>query len=311
MLPKESDDFLMQNFSKDMKISSLNSYKSRINVIKSLAPTKSIAWIMKHPTLMLETLKNKFNLDNATLPNYITPITKLFSSNPYMIDKYKNHYQKWLIALREERDREVERYKKNHISEKQKNNIIDYKLVLRKYTELQKDIPNIFLDKKNNLEFLLLAILMNMRPKRADFGNVQIFHEIPSNKNTINYILLDKKPHFVLNNHKTSHVVHSIVEDINLDLQNIILLSLKYYPRKYLFVDSKGNPYEKNKSYAEFVKRVFLKYFGKGVGVSLWRRIYNYEKLDFNTMSWTELEHEAKLMGHSVMTQFLIYKIKK
>jgi hypothetical protein len=310
---KESDDALVANLAKSIKPISFTTYMFRIKSIRLLAPPdKNIAWIMKHPSLMIQSMRQKFHQDNATLPNKLTPINKLFSSNPHMMLKYPQHYQKWLIALKEERDKELERYKNNTLTDKQQKNIIDYDIVFQKYNDMVKQIPAIFQDKKTNLEFLLLAILINMRPKRADFGYVQILHKHPTDKNSFNYIVLNKnESQFVLNNHKTSFTYKQIVEDINADLQKIINSSLQFFPRQYLFVDSNDKPYIKNNSYAGFVKRFFRKYFDKNVGVSLWRKIRNYEKLNFDTMSWKELEKEAHLMGHSVMQQFLIYKIKK
>ena len=170
-----------------------------------------------------------------------------------------------------------------------------------------EQIPALFKDTKQNMEFLLFAVLMNMRPKRADFGNVKILTKHPVDKTKYNYIVINAESQFVLNIHKTSFSHNQIVDD----LKKYINLSLQYFPRQYLFIDSYGKQYINNHSYAEFFRRTFLKYFGKSVGVSPWRRIHNYEKLDYNTMSWKQLEYKANLMGTSVPQQFLVYKIKK
>jgi len=294
-----------------MRPSTLANYMKRIKSIRTLAPGKSLAWIMKQPSLMIEAIRRKHPTDNATVGNYLTSMTKLFSTNVHMTVRYTQHYKKWLIALKEERLKEIDRYKKSEPSEKQKKLLIPYDMVYNKYEELKKlDLKKD--DKRANLEFLLFAVFIHIRPKRADFGNVKLLQDHPPDKTLYNYMVInDRQPQFVLNIYKTSFKHHQIVEDIPNELNDIIHRSIKCFPRKYLFVDNHQEPYILNHSYAEFVRRTFKKYLGKSVGVTMWRRIRNFKILKFDAMSYDELEHEADLMGHSVMQQFLIYRMKK
>jgi hypothetical protein len=54
-------------------------------------------------------------------------------------------------------------------------------------------------------------------------------------------------------------------------------------------------------------QRTFLKYFGKRIGVSLWRHIHITEKINPLIMNNGELKKEAKLMGHRISTQQSVY----
>ena len=154
---------------------------------------------------------------------------------------------------------------------------------------------------------------MYLRPKRCDFGNVHLLKDHPSqNADRYNYIIFrSKEPVLVLHKYKTAHIYGEIVEKIPRELYEIIRASLKSFPRKHLFISSRGEPYKKNKSFSEFVRNVFDDLFGKKMGMSMWRHIYVNSQINFNDMSQERLETEARLMGHSVNQQMLAYKFKK
>jgi hypothetical protein len=307
------DDKIIENFKRDMKISTFKNYMVRLETTQKLMNGKGLVYIMTHPLEVHKELVKKFGTNTASIGNYITPINKLFSTNVHLMAKYEKKYQTWKELLKNARDQELFRYKLNKPTEKQIANRVDYNEVLEKFQELSKiNEKDIFSDPKNNLEFLLLAVLIHIRPKRADLGNVGIYKKNPSvGKHTPNYIVLNGSPRLVVSKHKTDAVHKTIQEDIPNELFDIIIKSLQYYPRKFLFVDSKGNPYIQNNSYAEYVKRVFYKHFGKNTGVSLWRHIFVSARINASVLNEHQLEHEAKLMGHSVNQQRIVYTWKE
>jgi hypothetical protein len=300
------DETILANFSKDMRESTLKNYKARLSKLNNISGDKGIAYIMTHPKEVYKKLEEVFPAENATRANYITPIAKLFSTNGMMLKKHEDKYDIWKEYLKKERDDEIFRYKLNKPTEKQEKNIVHYEDVVNKYHEMKKD-DNVFIDKKTNLHVVLLSVLINLRPKRADLGEVRIFKKDPKADES-NYIVLDKAPRIVINVHKMAHKHKAIIEDINADLHEVLVKSLKHYPRKYLFVDNQDQPYDINNSYGQFVRRVFQSYFGKQTGVSLWRHIHVTEKINPLTMNEHELEREAYLMGHSVGQQRVVYR---
>ena len=302
------DDTLLENLKNDVKNTTYNNYLVRIKTIKNIMNEATLKYIMTHPTKTIDALNKKFPGNNASVGNYITPITKLFTINPNFMKSYPKHYKKFLEELKKRRGDEMHRYKENKPTEKQSKNYVDYDEVKDKYVALKKSMT-VYDDKQSNLEFVLLACLINLRPKRADLGNVLIVRKPPTDDETFNYMVLDKSPKLVINVHKTMHKHKAIIENINVELHEIVTHSLKAYPRKYLLVDNSGKPYTKNNSYTQFVRRVFSKYFGKNAGVSLWRHSF-INQIDSNKATQNEMDEIAKSMGHTVGAQQIVYKWK-
>ena len=301
------DSDLLENFSKDMKDSTLSNYMVRLRRFQEITGGKELYYIMTNPKRCYKKLKETFSDENATRANYITQITKLYTRNGEMLKDHSKEYNIWKDYLKKERDEVVFRYKLNKPTEKQEQNLVSYEDVRKKYEELRKN-KSVYEDPKTNLHMVLFGVLINLRPKRADLGNVRILKKAPKDQTAYNYIVLDKSPRLVLNIHKTADKNHAIIEDINSELYEILLNSLKHYPRKHLFVNRDTKPYEDNRAYSHFVRRMFKKYFGKETGVSLWRHIHVTERINPLTMNEHELEREAKLMGHSVAQQRIVYR---
>lgn len=287
--------------------STINTYKKRLNSLNEMCKNSGFMYFLTNPKSVYKRMLIKYPGTTATRANLITAITKMFSTNPELLKEYKTKYEIWKQFLKKERNQENARYDTNKPNDKQLNSIVDYEDVVTTYNEVRKQVTNGFNDKTHNLEFVLLSILINLRPKRADLGNIIFVKKDPKPKmQDRNYIILNGTPQLVMNKYKMAHQNGVIIEDINPQLQEDILLSLKHYPRKYLFVDKNGNPYENN-AYGLFVQRTFYKYFGKRTGVSLWRHIHITKKINPLIMPNSELKKEAKLMGHRVSSQQSVY----
>jgi hypothetical protein len=190
--------------------------------------------------------------------------------------------------------------KQNEPTKKQLDNYISFKDIENKYNTFP-EITN----KKESLQHLLLSVTLNLKPKRADYGNISILSKEDKLSKTKNYLVLNTKDEsfLVLNEFKTSSKYDNIIEQINEQLYNDITKSLKDYPREYLFVNKYNKAYNNNNAYTKFVLRSYEDLFKKNVGVTMLRHIYIHEKIDFNNMTEIELEKEAKLMGHSTNLQ--------
>ena len=296
----DSDETLLKNMqeAKGIKPSSFETYKRLLNYVNIMCKNSGFLYFLTNPDNVYKRMLVKYPGPTATRGNLITAITKLYSTNPYLLDNFMPKYVKWKEHLKNERNVERDRYFSNEPSEKQEQNIVDYKDVQNLYNEMKgKD----FQDNLENLQFLLLSIMINLRPKRSDLGSVLIYQNSP--KNDIgNYIVLNGSPQLVVNDYKMAHKRGPIIEDISDVLQNDIYNSLKHFPRKYLFVDKNGKPYNNN-AYGQFVQRTFKKYFNKATGVSLWRHIHITEKINPLTLQYGDMLKEANLMGHSTNQQ--------
>jgi hypothetical protein len=269
---------------------------------------------MINPKKTVMLMKQAISSKPATLASYITPICKLYTLHPGFLKQHSYEYSLWSSYLRQYNAQRLTEYKHNNLTANQQANMVTYDAIQSKFCELSSD-DKTKTNLKQNLHHLLLAVMMNITPKRADLGDTYITTtgKIPkafANKNFI--ILKDDDARLVLNEYKTYKIYGSLVEKLPHELVTVIKESLEAFPRNYLFVGQIGEnrmqPYTRGESYAVFVQRAFMTHFGKSMGVQLWRKVYNGEQVDFNNESYEELERKAMLSGHSIGTQILIYK---
>ncbi len=190
------------------------------------------------------------------------------------------------------------RVKRSEPEQKQIEQYTSYEEIEAKYDELKKGSPHRTF--QSSQQYLLLAILVHLRPKRADLGAVELFRERDPARTDINYIVLRKKGTSFLSMHvyKTSKYYKTVEEDLPKELQRDIETSVGRWPRDYLFTKENKEPMSNN-TYTVFVKDTFNKLFGRATGVSMLRHIYITEKLNFDDMTMEEQDEEARLMLHT------------
>lgn len=188
--------------------------------------------------------------------------------------------------------------KRSEPEEKQVEKYTSFEEIEKKYIELRK--RGYHDTQRHSMQYLLLSILVHLRPKRADLGSIFLYREEDPRKTDINYIVLRKKgaSYLVMNVYKTSKYHQTVEEDLAERLVLDINTSLTRWPRDYLFCKNDGTPMSNN-TYTAFVKATFEDFFGRATGVSLLRHIYITEKLDFDNMTLEEQDEEAKLMLHT------------
>ena len=273
-------------------------YKSRLRgLTKTLEMPDPIA-ILKAPDTYypkLQTLYPSF----STRKNMLTLILVLFREDPALKSENPEAAAKWkqfhddLVRIQEAKVRRSEP------ENKQIKQYTSYEEITEKYQELKKKTPHNTL--KSSQQFLLLSILVHLRPKRADLGAVKIYKEDDPRKTDENYVVLREEggsSYLVMNLYKTSKYYQTVEEDLPDELVKDLRTSLGRHPRDYVFTKENGEPMSNN-TYSVFVKHIFEELFGRSTGVSLLRHIYITEKLDFDDMTIQEQEDEAKLMLHT------------
>jgi integrase len=143
-------------------------------------------------------------------------------------------------------------------------------------------------------------------PVRADFYAAEIVYY--PGKPTIsgeNYILI-KSPdniEYIINDFKTSKLYEVIRGKLPKNLCKELLLSLHYFPRKYLFVsDDDGNKPFDRKTFSAWSTKVLSGALGKHLTLTMLRHLYISEKVDFNKSIKT-LNKVSRAMGHSIGMQ--------
>ena len=302
-----------------------DNYKVRLSRIQEVVKTltkspQTLEWIMTHPMEVIKAIIRHLSKNPTTISNHITVICKLFTTHPQFKEQHDEHYITYRRYIMHYKKEESAAYDENKFTEKQKDNLVNWNEVKRKYCSMEKD-PDIMKDPKTNMEFLLLSIMMNIKPKRADLGNVEIYQHDPKSTED-NYIYFHPAPTLVLNRYKSNnHTVYwdgtkevnknrgEIREPLPPNLAAIIKRSQLAFPRQYLFVSTRTKePYTRNNSYTQFVRRAFDKHFGRSMGVSLWRTVYISANVNFQTMNYRELREVAHLIGHTPEQALKTYK---
>jgi len=274
-------------------------YKSRLRgLTKSLNEADPFV-ILKAPDTYYPKLQQLYP-SFSTRKNMLTLILVLFredlalkSGNPEASARWKQFHDD-LVRIQEAKVRRSEP------EDKQVKQYTSYEEITQKYQELKKKTPHNTL--KSTQQFLLISILVHLRPKRADLGAVKVYNTNDPKKTDENYIVLRKETegtsYLVMNLYKTSKYYQTVEEDLPNELVKDLKTSLGRHPRTYIFTKENGTPMSNN-TYSVFVKHTFEELFGRSTGVSLLRHIYITEKLDFDDMTIQEQEDEAKLMLHT------------
>jgi len=273
-------------------------YKSRLRGLTKTLEMPDPITILKAPDTYypkLQTLYPSF----STRKNMLTLILVLFREDPTLKSENAEAAAKWkqyhddLVRIQEAKVRRSEP------EDKQVKQYTSYEEITEKYQDLKKKTPHTTF--KSSQQYLLLSILVHLRPKRADLGAIKIYKEDDPRKTDINYIVLRTEggsSYLVMNLYKTSKYYQTVEEDLPDELVKDLRISLGRHPRDYVFTKTDGTPMSNN-TYSVFVKHTFEELFGRSTGVSLLRHIYITEKLDFDDMTIQEQEDEAKLMLHT------------
>jgi hypothetical protein len=290
-------------------------YKNRLDSIKEWSK-KPIEWIMQNPKAILKMLVGKTEKP-ASLAAYITAICKLYTIHPAFLSEHTAKYTQYTQILRYYTKKQNEIYETNAMPAAKMENIVPYDMILERVNEMEKD-DKTFTNYKIHLRYVLFAMFLNIKPKRSDLGEVRIIlntNLIPTAFTNTNCLMLNannRSSYLVMNKYKTVKDYGPINEKLDPKLVAILKRSIELFPRDYLFISLNGKikfqPYTKNNSYSQYVRRAFDHDFGKTMGVSLWRHVYVGEKVDFNAESYTQLKENAKLSGQSVLSQLKIYK---
>lgn len=272
-------------------------YKSRLKaLVKALAPAE-INTILKAPDTYYAKLQKAYP-SFTTRKNMLTLILVLFREDAALKTENPDAAARWkklhddLLRIQEAK------VKRSEPEDKQIELYTSYEEIEDKYRELKSKTPHS--TQKSSMQFLLLSVLVNLRPKRADLGSVKIYKDTDPRKTDENYIVLRDRgtTYLVMNLYKTSKYYQTMEEDFPAELTKDLRTSLGRWPRMYLFTKMNGEPMSNN-TYSVFVKHVFEELFGRKTGVSLLRHIYISEKLDFDDMTLQEQEDEAKYMLHT------------
>ncbi len=280
-----------------------DNYISRLNGMLQKVGAETVMEIVRAPDTWYPKLREAYP-SLTTRKNILTAILVLFREDADLKgdESLKGQWKKWHEDLRRHEDARIRR---SEPAEKQIAKYTSFEEIEAKYEELRN--KGAHTTRQDSLQYVLLSVIVHLRPKRADLGAVEIFKTDP-NRTDINYMVIrpaaEGSSFLSMNIYKTSKHYKKIEEELPEGLVRDIHTSLKRWPRKYLFVkdaekERGGKEPMNNGTYSAFVQRTFEHLFGRGTGVSLLRHIYISEKLNFDNMTLEEQEEEARLMLHT------------
>jgi hypothetical protein len=299
MIMEKDDDQYLQALAETTTISE-NSRQLYIYQLKALAklfPGLSYDAILKQPKASYRQIKKAYpNLN--TQRSYIAAIKALFKHVDGLQCVFKNEAEKW---------NDIYMKLSSHINTKVENAILSDREV-KNWVEWPVVIDTVHTLEKNeygSIRHLLLACYTYIEPLRQDYGYIRITKRDPSDP-TENYMVFGKnKTTLYLNNYKTAKKYNTLIRPIPDKLRQVILHSLKQSPRKYLFVDTFGNPYKNRNSYTKFCNKILYSIFQpKKVTVSTLRHSF-ISSIDYNRALPGQLFKVARYMAHSVAQQQL------
>jgi len=275
----------------------LNSYLSRIKTLKLKLDSPTLHSILIDPDSHYPVLQKQYP-SLTTRKNLLTPILALYREDNTLATEHPRAYERWKKLHDDLTKLQEAKIRRSEPEEKQIEKYTSYEEITAKYEELRK--RGYHDTERHSMQFLLLSILVHLRPKRADLGSVKIYNEKDPRLTTENYIVLRSKgaSYLVMNLFKTSKYYQTVEEELPEGLKRDIETSLRRHPRATLFRKDDGDPMSNN-TYSVFVKKTFEDFFGRATGISLLRHIYITEKLEFDDMTLEEQNAEAKLMLHT------------
>jgi hypothetical protein len=274
-------------------------YKTRLTTLMRKLDAPSLLEVLQNPDTYYPKLQAVYP-SLTTRKNMLTPLLALIREDTELrtsmdMEEARTQWRKLHDDLHKHQDARIRR---SEPADKQIAKYTSFEEIEAKYEELKKAGGHT--TRRSSMHFVLLSILVHMRPKRADLGSVHIFVEQDPNRKDINYIVLRNKgiSFLAMNLYKTSKHYATVEEDLPDGLKRDIVRSLKRWPREYLFVKENMEAMSNN-TYSHFVSTTFEDLFGRGTGVSLLRHIYISEKLDLDNMTLEEQEEEARYMLHT------------
>jgi len=307
----------------NLKTNTIKQYETHLNKLKKIFNSDN--WdFLSDPEKVDEALKEKAYTSRRNSFNAIIVLLMALNHD----DKYNElieKYDKMRNTLNSKYDEEMSSGK---ISEKQKNNFVEYEKIEEMIKTMENEIKSQGLKKKENLtgkekELLMVYTLYNMLiriPTRNDMAGQSLISKTAYNKlsdeekKNNNYLVKEKNKMFgVYNEYKTSKKYGEKKIDIPKDLEKILNMYIKKTGKNMgdiLFTTSTGNPLSRN-MISQLLMKTSKKYLnGASVSTTLMRKIVashhfgadsEYGKLK------KKQEELAEKMGHDPATMEKVY----
>ena len=306
----------------NLKTNTIKQYETHLNKLKKIFESDN--WdFLSDPEKVNEALKDKAYTSRRNSFNAIIVLLMALNHD----DKYTELIEKYDKMRNELNSKYDEEMSSGKISEKQKNNFVEYEKVEEMIKTMENEIKSQGLKKKEKLtgkekELLMVYTLYNMLiriPTRNDMAGQSLISKTAYNKlsdeekKNNNYLVKEKGKMFgVYNEYKTSKKYGEKKIDIPKDLEKILNMFIKKTGKKMgdvLFTSSTGNPLSRN-MISQLLMKTSKKYLNASVSTTLMRKIVASHHFgtdsEFGKLKQKQQELAEK-MGHDPATMDKVY----
>lgn len=306
----------------NLKTNTIKQYETHLNKLKKIFESDN--WdFLSDPEKVNEALKDKAYTSRRNSFNAIIVLLMALNHD----DKYTELIEKYDKMRNELNSKYDEEMSSGKISEKQKNNFVEYEKVEEMIKTMENEIKSQGLKKKEKLtgkekELLMVYTLYNMLiriPTRNDMALQRLISKTAYNKlsdeekKNNNYLVKEKGKMFgVYNEYKTSKKYGEKKIDIPKDLEKILNMYINKTGKKMgdvLFTSSTGNPLSRN-MISQLLMKTSKKYLNASVSTTLMRKIvasYHFgADSEFGKLKQKQ-EELADKMGHDPATMDKVY----
>lgn len=262
--------------------------------ISYISPPHTLHHLIYNPIQSMEYLKKTEKIKHSPANHHIY-ISSVVAFIKYVLIPQKNTvdseklFKEWKEVERANWKPIAEHYEENKPTELQKDKLMEFDEINKIRESLEP----------GSLERLLLSFYTLIEPIRADYYSTEIVNS-EEDATTDNYIIL--KPlsaKLIVKDFKTKQKYDKIENVLSSELMEELKISLKKYPRKYVFVmDDKISPFPSRKLYSNWACRILTRILKQPMTLTVLRHIYITEKIKQKTTP-NELRDIAKKMGHS------------
>jgi hypothetical protein len=306
----------------NLKTNTIKQYETHLNKLKKIFESDN--WdFLSDPEKVNEALQDKAYTSRRNSFNAIIVLLMALNHD----DKYTEIIEKYDKMRNELNSKYDEEMSSGKISEKQKNNFVEYEKVEEMIKTMENEIKSQGLKKKQNLtgkekELLMVYTLYSMLiriPTRNDMALQRLISKTAYNKlsdeekKNNNYLVKEKGKMFgVYNEYKTSKKYGEKKIDIPKDLEKILNMYINKTGKKMgdvLFTSSTGNPLSRN-MISQLLMKTSKKYLNASVSTTLMRKIVASHHFgadsEFGKLKKKQQELADK-MGHDPATMDKVY----
>tara|TARA_R110000823_G_scaffold251077_10_gene374019 strand:- start:162 stop:1148 length:987 start_codon:yes stop_codon:yes gene_type:complete len=306
----------------NLKPNTIKQYETHLNKLKKIFESDN--WdFLSDPEKVNEALKDKAYTSRRNSFNAIIVLLMALNHD----DKYTELIEKYDKMRNELNSKYDEEMSSGKISEKQKNNFVEYEKVEEMIKTMENEIKSQGLKKKEKLtgkekELLMVYTLYSMLiriPTRNDMAGQSLISKTAYNKlsdeekKNNNYLVKEKGKMFgVYNEYKTSKKYGEKKIDIPKDLEKILNMYINKTGKKMgdvLFTSSTGNPLSRN-MISQLLMKTSKKYLNASVSTTLMRKIVASKHFgadsEFGKLKQKQQELADK-MGHDPATMDKVY----